>query len=108
MCCNKEMITNTRYPDHNQLVKENRSSGFPTWSDINWAVQPQKMTKRFKFRIKKKEELYYLCRENKGADQLCGNRESDLSLCFCIFNKPVFSQCSSFVFIAISNSFISS
>ena len=28
------------------------------------------------------EELYYLCSENKGADQLRGYREADLRLCF--------------------------
>ena len=26
--------------------------------------------------------MYYLCVENKGADQLCGNRAADLRLCF--------------------------
>ena len=28
------------------------------------------------------EGLYYLCGENKGADQLRGYREADLRLCF--------------------------
>ena len=28
------------------------------------------------------EELYYLNSENKGADQLSGNRAADLLLCF--------------------------
>ena len=28
------------------------------------------------------EGLYYLCSENKGADQLRGYREADLRLCF--------------------------
>ena len=28
------------------------------------------------------EELYYPCRENKGADQLCSYCEADLRLCF--------------------------
>ena len=35
---------------------------------------------------------YYLCSENKGADQLRGYREADLRLCFRICKKPVFSQ----------------
>ena len=39
-------------------------------SDISKAVQPQKMARGLKFRIKEVEELYYLCSENKGADQL--------------------------------------
>ena len=36
--------------------------------------------------------LYYPCSENKGADQLHGDREADLRLCFGICKKPVFSQ----------------
>ena len=38
--------------------------------------------------------LYYLCSENKGADQLRGYREADLRLCFCIceFAKSRFSH----------------
>ena len=38
---------------------------------MNRAVQAQKMARGWKFWIKKVEELYYLCRENKGPDQLC-------------------------------------
>ena len=45
------------------------SMGFPTRSDTNRAVQPQKMARCLKFRFKKKEGLYNLCRENKGAEQ---------------------------------------
>ena len=43
---------------------------FPTRSDTNRAVQPQKLAKGLKFRIQE-EGLYYLCSENKGACQLC-------------------------------------
>ena len=32
----------------------------------------------------KEEGAYYLCSENKGADQLRGYREADLRLCICI------------------------
>ena len=32
-------------------VLENRSSGFPTGSDTNWAVQSQKKARRWKFWI---------------------------------------------------------
>ena len=35
-----------------------------------------------KFRILEEEGLYYLCRENKGADQLHGYRDADLRLVF--------------------------
>ena len=38
------------------------------------------------------EGLYYLCSENKGADQLRGYREADLRLCFRIGENPVFSR----------------
>ena len=64
---------------------------FPTWSDTNQAVQLQKMARGLKFRIQKEEGLYYLCSENKGADQLRGYREADLRLCFRISKMLVFS-----------------
>ena len=63
---------------------------FPTWSDTNQAVQLQKMARGMKW-IKKEEGSYYLCSENKGADQLHDYREADLRLCFRICKKPVFS-----------------
>ena len=43
---------------------------FPTRSDTNQAVQPHKMARGLKFRIKEVEGLYYLCSKTKGADQL--------------------------------------
>ena len=76
---------------------ENRSSGFPTRSDINRASQLVNIARCLKFWIKKVEELYYLCSENKGPDQLCGYRTTDLRLCFCICKKPVFSRRSSYI-----------
>ena len=66
-------------------------------SDTNQAVLSLNMARGLKFRIQKVEGLYYLCSENKGADQLRGYREADLCLCFRICKKPVFSQCGSFV-----------
>ena len=65
---------------------------FPTWSDTNQAVQLQKMARGLKFQMKKVEGLYYLYSENKDADQLRGDREADLRLCFRICKKPVFSR----------------
>ena len=65
-------------------------------SHTNRAVQPQKMARGLKFRIQDVEGLYYLCSENKDADQLCGYRTADLRLCFRICKKPVFSQRGSF------------
>ena len=51
------------------------------------------MARGLKFRILKVDGLYYLCSENKGADELRGYHEADLRLCFRICKKPVFSQC---------------
>ena len=70
---------------------------FPTWSDTNQAVQPQKMARGLKFRVKKEEKLYYLCSENKGADQLRGYRKADLRLCFRICKSLVFSSRGSYI-----------
>ena len=64
---------------------------YPTRSDTNPAVQPQKMATGLTFEIKKVEGLYYLCSENKDADQLRGFREADLRLCFRISKTLVFS-----------------
>ena len=58
-------------------------------SDTNQAVQLQNIARGLKFRIYKEEGLYYLCSENKGADQLCSYREADLGLCFRICKSLV-------------------
>ena len=71
--------------------------GFPTRSDTNRAVQPQKMARGLKVRMLKSEGLYYPSSENKGAGQLHGNREADMPLCFRICKKPVFSRRGSYV-----------
>ena len=44
--------------------------GFLTKSATNQAVQPQKIDRDLQFLIYEVEGLYYLCGENKGADQL--------------------------------------
>ena len=67
------------------------SSGFPTRSNTNRAVLPQKMARGLKFRIYVEEGMYYPYMENKGADQLGGYCEADLRLCFRICKKPVSS-----------------
>ena len=63
---------------------------FSNRSDTNRAVQSQKMARDWKFWIEKVEESYYLCSENKGADQLRSYCEADLCLCFCICRLLVF------------------
>ena len=50
------------------------------------------MARDLKFELLEVERLYYLCSENKGADQLRGHREADLHLCFLICKKQVFSN----------------
>ena len=70
---------------------KNLSSGIPTRSDTNRAVRPQKMARGLKFRIQKVENLYYLCSENEGADQLLGYLAADLRLCLRICKNQVFS-----------------
>ena len=54
-------------------------------------VRPQKMATGWKMRIYEVEGLYYLCSENKGADQLRSYCAADLRLCFRICKKQVFS-----------------
>ena len=49
---------------------ETLPSVFSTRSVTNRAVQIQKMARFLKFWVKIVERLHYLCRENKGADQL--------------------------------------
>ena len=55
---------------------------FPNRSDTNRPAQSQKRARSLKFWSSVEEELYYPSSENKGADQLRGYREADLSLCF--------------------------
>ena len=54
----------------------------PIRCDKNRAVQSLQMVRGWKVWIKKVEELYYPCSENKGADQLRSYCEADLRLCF--------------------------
>ena len=62
-------------------------------SDTNRSVQSQKQARGLKFWLQVEEELYYLCSENKGADQLRSYCEADLRLCFRIGKNLVFSLC---------------
>ena len=72
----------------------------PTRSDTNRAIQSQKMVRGWKFRIYKVEKLYYLCSENKGADQLRSYCEADLRLCFRLCRLLVFPYGGSIIRIA--------
>ena len=64
--------------------------GFPTKSDTNWAAHSLKVARGLKFWIYEVEGLYYTCSKNKGADQLCGYRTTDLRLCFSHMRKSGF------------------
>ena len=66
-------------------------------SHTNRAVQAQKMVRGWKLWIKKEEELYYPCSENKDADQLRSYCEADLRLCFRICRLLAFSWGGSFI-----------
>ena len=83
-------ILPSRQPYLSRVMKK-PTFWFSTRSDTNQAVQSQKMARGLKFRFKREEGLYYLCSENKGADQLRGNHEADLRLCFRICKMLVFS-----------------
>ena len=72
-------------------MRDNRSSGFPTWSDTNRPVQIQKVARSLKIWIEEEEKLYYPSSENKGADQLCSYCTADPRLCFRIGKNPFFS-----------------
>ena len=65
----------------------------PTRSDTNEPIQAQKLAKGWKFQKKKykEEDLYYVCSENKGADQLHIYCEADQHLCFGTCKLFVFS-----------------
>ena len=54
----------------------------PSSSDINWSTEPQFVSRGSKFRGSEKQGMYYPRSENKGADQLRGDRAADLRLCF--------------------------
>ena len=75
----------------NELCQEKTCLGFPTRSDINWAVWPQKMARGLNFRIQEEERLYYLCSINKVADQLPIYRAGNLCHVYA-YAKGRFSQ----------------
>ena len=56
--------------------------GFLTRFSTNEPAQLQKIAIVLKFRSKDEEGLYYLCSENKGADQLRVYCAADLRLFF--------------------------
>ena len=69
-----------------RLIETSRSTYEPRHEKFclrnNRAIQPQKIAIGFQFRILEVVDLFYLCSENKGADQLCGNHTAFLRLCF--------------------------
>ena len=70
---------------------------FPNRSDTNRAEQAQEMARDWNFWIKKVQELYYPCCENKGADQLRSYCEAELRLCFRLCRLLAFPWGGSFI-----------
>ena len=90
-------ISFDRYVDSNIIIavsQEKLSSGFPTRSNTNRAVRPQKMARGLKFQIYEGGDIVLSMYKNKGADQLRGyqaaKRAADLRLCFRIMQKTGF------------------
>ena len=52
-------------------TRENRSLGFPTWSDTNQLTQSQKKARSLKFQMEQEVGLYYLCSKNSYCTLLC-------------------------------------
>ena len=67
--------------------EKNSLWGFPQGQ----TAQPQEMARGLKFQISEVNGLFYLCSENKGADQLRSICAADLRLCFRICKKRIFS-----------------
>ena len=57
----------------------------------NPALQPQELARGLKFGIYEVDRFYWLCNENKGADQLGCYCLAALCLSFCICKKQTFS-----------------
>ena len=73
-------------------VVRNLVFGVPTRFDTNRAIQSHvQMARDLEFPNQEEEGLFYLCRENKSADQLCGYHPTNLRLCFRKWKKQVFS-----------------
>ena len=79
---NKNTVDNQQTQIKNHLSRVLRKTVFGV-SDQVRAVKSLKLARGLKFWIKKVEELYYPCSENKGANQL----HCDLCLCFHIITQ---------------------
>ena len=81
--------------------EQNLSSGFPTRSDKNRTIQPQKMARLNIYDVE--ERLYYICSENKGADHLRDYRAAYLRLYFSHDAVPNEGMVSSYTLMPSSN-----
>ena len=75
-----------RVKNNMNCVMRKLSSEFPTRSDTNRAVQPQKMDGDLKFCIQEVEGLCYLCSKTKA---LISFEVADLCLCFRIYKMQL-------------------
>ena len=74
--------------------RHEKTLGFLTRSKHKLAVQPQKMARGLKLWLQEVEgfalSIYiYIVHENKGADQVRGNRTADLHLLFSHIEKKI-------------------
>ena len=65
MCQFRLFICPSQFYNIFAASRENLSLGFPTRSDTNQTLQPQKMGRGLEFGNKGEERLYYLCIEKK-------------------------------------------
>ena len=65
------------YPWHLSLYMREPTICVSEQVDTTPPVQSQKQARTLKFPVQEEEELYYLCSENKGPDQLCSYCEAD-------------------------------
>ena len=64
---------------------------FPTRSDKNRAVQPQKTARDLKFWIQEVDGLHFVAKTKVLISGAGSNCAADLCLCFRIWKKQVFS-----------------
>ena len=72
------------------MSHDTTKSEFPIRSDPNRAAQPQKLARVLKYRLYNLATLYYLSRENKGADQTARMRSLICAVVVRIWQKTHF------------------
>ena len=81
LCCDTPVRLLVSLMPYEPVHQKTKNLG-PTRSDINRSVHSQKQARSLKIWIKKIDELYCPCSENKDADQLCSYCTASL---ICVF-----------------------